>query len=86
MSSPLKFPDSDPPDVDMEEDATFPDAPAQQQPLFLASTPSAAGTPSKHRGGSVAASSPGDMSGLMARRAVGMETPRRKTPLFARKS
>ena len=64
----------------------MPNAPPRQ-PLFFASTPSAAGTPTKRRD---APSSPtalfasGGGDGVMARRAVGMSTPRRRQPLFAR--
>ncbi|KAF8211389.1 MCM-domain-containing protein [Mycena galopus ATCC 62051] len=76
MSSPpaLDFPTSD--DVAMEDEQTMPDAPPIN-PLFLAGTPSAAGTPSR-----LLASDGGTpLQGLMARRAVGMSTPKR-TPLF----
>ena len=88
MSSPLKFPSSDPAtDQDMDGGNTtsesLPNAPPRQ-PLFFAGTPSAAGTPSRRRDVSAAPSSPSAMSGIMARRAVGMSTPRRKQPLFAR--
>jgi DNA replication licensing factor MCM4 len=84
MSSPpaLDFPTSD--EIEMtsvEEGQTRPDAP----PLFLAGTPSAAGTPARlwaSDDGSQAGNTP--MQGLMARRAVGMSTPKR-TPLFNRK-
>lgn len=70
----------------MQDEQSVPNAPPQQQPLFLAGTPSAAGTPTR-RGASVAESSPGGgIEGIMARRAVGMSTPRRKQPLFARES
>lgn len=81
MSSPLKFPSSDTPDADMDDEQTLPAV--QKTPLFLASTPSAKGTPSRRDdlSGSPAAA----MSGIMAKRAVGMSTPKRKTPLFARK-
>ena len=87
MSSPLRFPSSDPPDAEMQDEQNVRNTPPPQQPLFLAGTPSAQGTPSRRRGdggSSVAGSSPGE--GFMARRAVGLTTPRRKTPLFARKS
>ncbi|KAJ7276148.1 MCM2/3/5 family-domain-containing protein [Mycena haematopus] len=65
MSSPpaLDFPTSD---VDMEEQ-TMPDAPPIN-PLFLAGTPSAAGTPSR----AIASDEGTPLQGLMARRAVGM--------------
>ncbi|KAK7061499.1 DNA helicase [Favolaschia claudopus] len=80
MSSPpaLDFPASD--DVEMEEGGqTMPDAPPRN-PLFLAGSPSVAGTPARPL-----ASDDGPMDtplqGYMAKRAVGMSTPRRK-PLF----
>ncbi|GJE86319.1 minichromosome maintenance (MCM) 2/3/5 family protein [Phanerochaete sordida] len=81
MSSPLKFPSSDPPDAEMADgEQGTPNAPAQQ-PLFFAATPSAAGTPrrSQRQQSSVPPSSPGS---VVARRAVGLSTPKRKTPLF----
>ncbi|KAI0822446.1 MCM-domain-containing protein [Trametes gibbosa] len=73
MSSPPRdIPTSDLEDVEMQDDHTpgepsMPNAPARA-PLFLAGTPSASGTP-RH--------------GSVARRALGMSTPRRQTPLFA---
>ncbi|KAK7049821.1 MCM DNA helicase complex subunit [Paramarasmius palmivorus] len=81
MSSPpaLDFPSSD--DVQMEngaEDNTNTDAP--QEPLFLAGTPSASGTPSRRSVfANPATSSP--LRNVAARRAVGLSTPRR-APLF----
>ncbi|KAJ7774278.1 cell division control protein 54 [Mycena maculata] len=82
MSSPpaLDFPTSD--DVEMGDDLagqTMPDAPPIN-PLFLAGTPSAAGTPARPWQSD---DGPQDtpMQGLLARRAVGMNTPKR-TPLF----
>ncbi|TFY53465.1 hypothetical protein EVG20_g10103 [Dentipellis fragilis] len=59
-----------------------------QQPLFFPQTPSAAGTPQRPRGSDDLVSSP--LASAVARRAVGMSTPRRtprtpraaKTPLF----
>ncbi|THU95493.1 MCM-domain-containing protein, partial [Dendrothele bispora CBS 962.96] len=84
MSSPprLDFPSSDN-DVDMsngtQEQQTMPDAPPRD-PLFLAGTPStSAGTPARLRGQAPATSSP--LRGITARRAVGLDTPKR-TPLF----
>ncbi|KAG6816290.1 hypothetical protein H0H87_007233 [Tephrocybe sp. NHM501043] len=76
MSSPpaLDFPTSDD-DVNME-DAAAP----QQEPLFLAGTPSVAGTPTRRWGSNAPDSSP--LRGVTARRAVGLGTPKR-TPLFA---
>jgi DNA replication licensing factor MCM4 len=70
MSSPpaLDFPSSDL-DVPMEDgtaEESMPNAPPAQ-PLFFAGTPSVAGTPRR--------------DGVVARRALGMTTPKR-TPLF----
>ncbi|KAL4067424.1 MCM2/3/5 family-domain-containing protein [Scleroderma yunnanense] len=91
MSSPprVDFPTSDLDDVDM--DAAPQDGSAEQQSfsmvpqkLFLEGTPSVAGTPARQRyTARAAASSP--LTGVAARRAVGMSTPRRapRTPLFA---
>ncbi|GBE83543.1 DNA replication licensing factor mcm4 [Sparassis crispa] len=80
MSSPPRdIPTSDLEDVEMQEGdvgETFPDAPPAQ-PLFFAGTPSSAGTPARRR------DVPATPSGIMARRAVGMSTPRKRTPLFA---
>ncbi|KAJ7937296.1 cell division control protein 54 [Mycena leptocephala] len=82
MSSPpaLDFPTSD--DIEMGEDGqTMPDAPPMN-PLFLAGTPSAAGTPARpwaSDDGPQGMATP--LQGLMAKRAVGMSTPKR-TPLF----
>jgi len=76
MSSPINFPDSD---VDMQEqesaEQSMLDAPPRQ-PLFDPATPSTKGTPRK----SVVPSTPG----IMARRALGMSTPKSapRTPLF----
>jgi DNA replication licensing factor MCM4 len=76
MSSPIAFPDSD--DVAMQEqtnaEQSVPDAPGAQS-LFLPGTPSTAmGTPAR----------PPQTPGIMARRALGMSTPRsiQRTPLF----
>ncbi|KAH9936704.1 MCM2/3/5 family-domain-containing protein [Amylocystis lapponica] len=81
MSSPLHIPSSDLGDVEMQdvEEApagqSMPDAPPPE-PLFYPATPSAACTPARPL-----PSTPG--SAIMARRAVGMSTPRRaRTPLF----
>jgi hypothetical protein len=54
------------------------------QRLFLPGTPSAAGTPARQRYANSVSVTP--MSGIPARRALGMSTPRRapRTPLFAR--
>ncbi|TFK53044.1 MCM-domain-containing protein [Heliocybe sulcata] len=79
-SPPMEFPTSDLDDVNMEEGTTLnntveqsmADAPAAQT-LFLPTTPSTAGTPSRTQLGG---------SAVAARRALGMSTPRR-TPLFA---
>ncbi|KDQ56636.1 hypothetical protein JAAARDRAFT_70353 [Jaapia argillacea MUCL 33604] len=78
-SPPMEFPSSD--DVDMQDGTTLAEqsmanAPPPQS-LFLPGTPSVAGTPARR---SAAASSP--IRGEIARRAVGMATPKR-TPLFA---
>ena len=86
-SPPLDFPSSDNEDVEMQDAApveqSMPEAPPPQ-PLFLAGTPSVAGTPSRRSNASEAVT-PGAFSNVMARRAVGMSTPRRKgTPLFER--
>ena len=77
MSSPINFPDSD---VDMQEEESaeqsMPGAP-QRLPLFDPATPSTTGgTPRK----SAVPSTPG----IMARRALGMSTPKSapRTPLF----
>lgn len=77
MSSPPRdIPTSDLEDVEMQLDGdgveqSMPNAPARG-PLFLEGTPSVAGTP-RHS--------------AVARRALGMSTPRRQqTPLFARMS
>ena len=89
MSSPLKFPISDPAEQEEENaGATTPTATPTQEPLFLPGTPStvmATPTRPRHRDVSAAPSSPSAMSGIMAKRAVGLSTPRRKQPLFARK-
>jgi len=92
MSSPprVDFPTSDLDDVDMDGPPENPSAEDQSlsivpQKLFLEGTPSVAGTPARQRyTASAAASSP--LTGVAARRAVGMSTPRRppRTPLFAR--
>ncbi|KAI5994189.1 hypothetical protein EDD15DRAFT_2262138 [Pisolithus albus] len=87
MSSPppIDFPSSDLEDVEMDgppqdgstEEQSMSIAP---QRLFLEGTPSAAGTPARQR---YEATSP--LTGIAARRAVGLSTPRRqpRTPLFA---
>lgn len=81
MSSPINFPDSD---VDMQEEGSAEqsmlNAPPRQ-PLFDPPTPSTTGgTPRK----SAAPSTPG----IMARRALGMSTPKSapRTPLFEGKA
>ncbi|KAI0795486.1 MCM2/3/5 family-domain-containing protein [Abortiporus biennis] len=90
MSDPLDFPSSDVGDAEMEDATTpigesMPNAPPPHQPLFLAGTPSASGTPSRRR--NVDFSDPATpLSSVMARRAVGMNTPKRNSPLFARGS
>ncbi|KAI0922862.1 hypothetical protein AcW1_002588 [Taiwanofungus camphoratus] len=81
MSSPPQdIPTSDLDDVEMQEGTTMSDVPLAE-PLFFPSTPSANGTPVRRRDN--LANTPGGMSGIMARRAIGMNTPRRRTPLFA---
>lgn len=80
MSSQDPLP-SDFDDVEMQDgvEQSIPNAPPPQ-PLFFASTPSAAGSPARLYQGT-----PGGMSSIMARRAIGMSTPKRqRTPLFAR--
>ncbi|PPQ92538.1 hypothetical protein CVT25_010371 [Psilocybe cyanescens] len=88
MSSPpaLDFPSSEMDDVDMADgtatqgtagEQTFPNAPPAQ-PLFLAGTPSVAGTPASQRYSNPTTS---PLRGATARRAVGLSTPKR-TPLF----
>ncbi|KZT64472.1 MCM-domain-containing protein [Daedalea quercina L-15889] len=80
MSPPQDFWTSE--DVDMQ-DETQAEQPASDaptaQPLFLASTPSAAGTPARQQ----KIATPGSRASVVARRAVGLSTPRGKTPLFA---
>lgn len=78
-SPPMDFPSSDDGDVNMQ-DAD------QPQPLFLAGTPSVAGTPAR-RGRGESGTVTGTPTSIMARRAMGMSTPKRapRTPLFARK-
>ncbi|KAL1661038.1 MCM2/3/5 family-domain-containing protein [Schizophyllum commune] len=86
-SSPLHMPSSPAPvpdDVDMGDgtvEETFPDAPNAES-LFLPGTPSAAGTPSRSRASRAPDTSPS--RNVVARRAMGMNTPRRtpQTPLF----
>lgn len=90
MSSPprVDFPTSDIDDIEMDgpQDGTIDQslsiAPPPQR-LFLPGTPSAAGTPTRQRYANSVAATP--MSGIAARRALGMTTPRRapRTPLFA---
>ncbi|KAL1721505.1 MCM2/3/5 family-domain-containing protein [Schizophyllum commune] len=86
-SSPLHMPSSPAPipdDVDMNDgtiEQTFPDAPNAES-LFLPGTPSAAGTPARSRASRAPDTSPS--RNVVARRAMGMNTPRRtpQTPLF----
>ncbi|KAG1814176.1 MCM-domain-containing protein [Suillus variegatus] len=90
MSSPprVDFPTSDIDDIEMDgpQDGTIDQslsiAPPPQR-LFLPGTPSAAGTPARQRYANSVTATP--MSGIAARRALGMSTPRRapRTPLFA---
>lgn len=91
MSSPprVDFPTSDIDDIEMDgppQDGTIDQslsiAPPPQR-LFLPGTPSAAGTPARQRYANSVSVTP--MSGIPARRALGMSTPRRapRTPLFA---
>ncbi|KNZ72799.1 DNA replication licensing factor mcm4, partial [Termitomyces sp. J132] len=79
MSSPpaLDFPTSDN-DIEMGDDSAS--NVLQQGPLFLAGTPSVTGTPVRRSGSNAPGSSP--LRGMMARRALGLNTPK-KTPLFA---
>ena len=70
-------------DVEMDDATTVPGAaPPPGNPLFLAATPSAAGTPAHQRSSHAPDSTP--LRGITARRALGMQTPKR-TPLFMRK-
>ncbi|KAG6850178.1 hypothetical protein H0H93_016858 [Arthromyces matolae] len=80
MSSPpaLDFPTSDN-DNDIQMDVDAARDSHQQEPLFLAGTPSVGGTPARYPS-NVPTSSP--MRGVTARRALGLTTPKR-TPLFA---
>jgi DNA replication licensing factor MCM4 len=85
MSSPpaLDFPSSDLDDVEMGDgtvEESMPNAPPIQEPLFLAASPSTAGTPAHRWGSNAPQSSP--LRGIIARRAVGLSTPK-KTPLFS---
>jgi DNA replication licensing factor MCM4 len=93
MSSPprVDFPTSEIDDIEMDgppQEGTIGQslsiAPPPQR-LFLPGTPSAAGTPARQRYANSVAATP--MSGVTARRALGMSTPRRapQTPLFVRK-
>lgn len=85
MSSPpaLDFPTSDDVEMGDGEGQTMPDAPPVN-PLFLAGTPSAAGTPARPWASDDGEQGMGTpLQGLMARRAVGLSTPKR-TPLFNR--
>lgn len=80
MSSPpaLDFPSSDMEDVEMNDAAaeqSMPDAPPPGNPLFLPATPSAAGTPAHQRYSNAPDSTP--LRGVIARRALGMQTPKR---------
>ncbi|KAJ3477536.1 hypothetical protein NLI96_g10401 [Meripilus lineatus] len=88
MSSPLNFPSSDIPDAEMEDatEATHNAPAAANSPLFLPSTPSAVGTPRPHDLSSDPAT-PSALANVMARRAIGLSTPRRpQQQLFARGS
>ncbi|KAA1471935.1 MCM-domain-containing protein [Dentipellis sp. KUC8613] len=89
-SPPVDYASSDVGDAEMQDETggqSMSQAP-QQQPLFFPQTPSAAGTPRRPRGSDDLVSSP--LASAVARRAVGMSTPRRtprtpraaKTPLF----
>lgn len=84
-SDPLDFPSSDAGNEDaMHVDETpSPSRPPAGQALFLPGTPSARGTPGSVRshthGDDLSSDAGGVMSpGFMARRAVGMNTPRRR--------
>ena len=72
-------------DVDMNDgvaaEQSMPDA-HPLAPLFLPATPSAAGTPARQQHSNGPDSTP--LRGVMARRALGMQTPKH-TPLFMRK-
>ncbi|TFK29479.1 cell division control protein 54 [Coprinopsis marcescibilis] len=84
MSSPppLDFPSSDL-DADMEDATAGQAAPSSPaNPLFLPGTPSAAGTPARGGRSSVAPQST-PLRAAVARRALGMSTPKRVNPLFA---
>ena len=87
MSSPpaLEFPSSEDVDMNDGEAAAEQSMPADAPPLaplFLPATPSAAGTPARQQHSNASDSTP--LRGVMARRALGMQTPKR-TPLFMRK-
>ena len=85
MSSPpaLDFPSSEMDDAEMNDgtaaEQSMPGVPPPGNPLFLPATPSAAGTPVRQRHPNAPDSTP--LRGVMARRALGMQTPKR-TPLF----
>ncbi|KIY70249.1 cell division control protein 54 [Cylindrobasidium torrendii FP15055 ss-10] len=80
MSSPPR-PDASDDDVQMDEEVHTPRNSDAPDPLFLAGTPVA--TPGSRRppNSNASASYATPMQGLMARRALGMQTPKR-TPLF----
>ena len=82
MSSPpaIDFPSDDIEMADPTVEQTIPDAPPIQEPLFLNPSPStAAGTPARRWDSNAPQSSP--LRGMVARRAVGLNTPK-KAPLF----
>ena len=63
-------------------DQSVHEPPPPGNPLFLSATPSAAGTPVRQRYSNAPDSTP--LRGVIVRRALGMQTPKR-TPLFMRK-
>ncbi|KAG2001560.1 cell division control protein 54 [Coprinopsis cinerea AmutBmut pab1-1] len=83
MSSPppIDFPTSEL-DAEMEDGTAGPAAPSSPaNPLFLPGTPSAAGTPARQRASAAPNSTPLRVFSV-ARRALGMATPKENTIIF----